>query len=120
MENYILNQNTIAVLKQKNKTIIFDVENIRVINKNIKRVIRDNCLLYGSTSDGRIKSAKNLINSHYKLPIIINSNIILIGLNSIRKDTCLFLVLNKIINYKYINDYLKIKCNGNYIFNYNI
>ena len=44
MKNYLLTSSTIAVLKSDKKTIIIDVDKIRVINKNIKKVIEDNCL----------------------------------------------------------------------------
>ena len=120
MENYIINNKTIAILKNKNKTIIFDVEKTRIINKNIKKVLDYNCNFYGSSLNGRKKCAKNLLNIHYKIPIIIDKNIILIQLNALRSDECLFIVLNKIIDYKYINKKLKILCINSQIFNTNI
>jgi len=58
VENYIINNKTIAILKNNNKTIIYDVDNIRVINKNIKRILDENCSFYGSSLSGRKKSAK--------------------------------------------------------------
>lgn len=116
MKNYIIDENTVAVLKSNHKTIIFDVENIRVINKSINKVLEDNCLLNGSSVMGRKNSAEKLLNIKYKIPIYINKNIILIQLNSLRDNSCLFIVLNKILNFKYINDLLNIMCVDNYIF----
>ena len=120
MENYIINNKTIAILKKNNKTIIFDVEKKRIINKNIKKVLNYNCNFYGSSLNGRKKCAENLLNIHYKIPIIIDKNIILIQLNSLRSEECLFIVMNKIIDYKYINKKLEILCINSQIFNTNI
>ena len=116
MENYIFNKNTIAVLKKKKKTIIIDVDNIRVINKNINKIINNNCLLYGSSLNGRKEYARVILNKTYKLPIFINDNIMLLQINSIRDKNCLFIVLNKFINYKIINNNLLIElANYNYL-----
>ena len=116
MENYIFNKNTIAVLKSKKKTIIIDVDNIRVINKNINKIINNNCLLYGSSLNGRKEYARVILNKTYKLPIFINDNIMLLQINSIRDKNCLFIVLNKFINYKIINNNLLIElANYNYL-----
>ena len=62
MKNYIIDENTVAVLKSNHKTIIFDVENIRVINKSINKVLEDNCLLNGSSVMGRKNSAEKILN----------------------------------------------------------
>lgn len=117
MENYIINNKTIAILKKNNQTIIFDVEKVRIINKNIKKILDYNCNFYGSSLVGRKKSAEKLLNIHYKIPLIIDNNIILLQLNGIKEKECLFIVLNKIIDYKYMNKNLKILCVNNQIFN---
>jgi len=114
VENYIINNKSIAIIKKKGKTIIFDVDKCRVINKNIKVVLDNNCSFYGSSLEGRKKSAKKLLNLHYKAPIVVTNNIILIQLNSIRNEDCIFLVLNKIVDYKVDEKFLKILCINKY------
>lgn len=116
MENYLITKNTVAILKKNNKTIIFDVEKTRVINKNINKVLENNCNFYGSSLTGRKNCAKNILNIHYKVPIIIENNIILLQLNSIKEYECLFIVLNKIVDYKNFEKSLKIICVNNYVF----
>lgn len=118
MENYIINKNTIAILKYENKTIIYDVENIRVINKNILSILNLNCNFYGSSLNGRKKSIKSILNIKYKIPILIDedNNIILIQTNSLRKRNCLLLVVDKIIDYEETNNKLKITCANKHIF----
>ena len=120
MENYIINNKTIAILKNNNNTIIYDVDNIRVINKNIKRILDENCSFYGSSLSGRKKSAKNILNIHYKVPVVVKEDVILLQVNNIRNKECLFLVLNKIVDYKLENQKLKIICINKQVFLINI
>lgn len=116
MENYIINNNTIAVLKKKNYTIIFDVEKNRVINKNINKILENNCNFYGSSLIGRKNSAKKILNISYKIPLFITNNIILLQLNSLKSEESLFIVLNKVIDYNVEDNLLKIKCVENHVF----
>ena len=120
MQNFIISDNTIALIKSGKKTIIIDVNNIKVINKSIKNIISINCLINGSTIEGRKSATKKLLNINYKVPIYIKSNIVLLQLNSIRNKNNMYLCLNKIFSYKYINNKLYLKCMNNYIFIVNI
>ena len=116
MNNYFFNEKTIAILKNGKKTIIIDVDNVRVINKNIKKVIENNCLINGSTLEGRKNAINSLIKVYYKQPILINNDIILIQISSLKNKKCLLIVLNKIFYYENMLKNLKIKCANNYIF----
>ncbi len=111
MDNYIINENTFAVLQKDDKVIIYDVDNYRVINKKIKRLINDNCLIYGSDYLGRKKFAQKILKIKYKVPIIISlsKNIILLQINNLRNEDCLFIVGNKVINYENKEDMLNIQ-----------
>ena len=120
MENYIINNKTVAILKKNNQTIIYNVDNIVVINKKVNKILKDNCLLYGCSMDGRKKSAQRILKKSYKLPLMINDNITLLQLNSLRKNECLFIVLNKIVDYEFNKLKLKIICVNNNIFSTNI
>lgn len=118
MEKYIVNNNTVALLKIDKKTIIFNVDNFFVFNRNIKYILDKNCNYYGSNLIGRINSSKEMLNESYKIPILIDevNNLILIQLTSPRNKVCLYIVVNKIINYKEINDFLEIICVNGIIF----
>ncbi len=122
MENYLITKDTVAILKKDKQTIIYDVENYRVINKNIKTVLNLNCNFYGSTLIGRKKSAENILDIKYKVPIVLDeaSDITLLQLSSLRKDETILLVLNKIVSYHEVFDKLVIKCINNQEFEVNI
>lgn len=122
MKNYIINDQTIAILKQDQNTIVYDVKKTIVINKHIKSILETNCLLHGSSMEGRIKSAKKILNIKYKVPILISEaeNIILLQIDCLRNKECLFIVANKIVDYEIKNNKLTIKCINNQEFIVNI
>lgn len=122
MKNYIISDQTIALLKKENITIIYDVENEQVINKNIRSILENNCLLHGSNMEGRLKSAKKILNIKYKVPLIISEaeNIILLQIDCLRNKECLFIVANKIVDYEINANKLIIKCINNHNFTVNI
>lgn len=112
----LITKNTIAILKIGKKTKIIDVDNIRVINKGIKKFINDNCLLYGSNLKGRLDAIKKNTDIKYIVPIYVKKEIILIPIISFRKDDTMYLVLNKINHYYEKNGVLTVKCNSNKLF----
>ena len=118
MKKYIINNKTIALIKKNKKTIIISVDKIEVFNKSINKILEYNCNYYGSSLKGRKNSAKNILNIKYKVPIIIDekNNIVIIQLNSPRKEVSMYLVTNKIINYEKLSNILKIYCCNNVIF----
>lgn len=112
----LITKNTIAILKIGKKTKIIDVDNIRVINKGIKKLINDNCLLYGSNLKGRLDAIKKNTDIKYIVPIYVKKEIILIPIISFRKDDTMYLVLNKINHYYEKNGVLTVKCKSDKLF----
>ena len=112
MQNYLINENTIALEKIGKKTIVYDKAKIINLDISLKKILDYNCNYYGSSYEGRILSAKKILNIKYKLPIIIeeNKNLILISLSSLRNNNCLLIMVNKILNYEKYNEMLKIEC----------
>ena len=104
----------LAILKSKRKTIIIYVNNYVVINKNIKRVVNDLCILNGSSLEGRVEYSRKKLSKKYKVPIVINNDLILLELSSWRKD-CVLLVADKIKEYKNVGKYLKIRLDNDYL-----
>lgn len=112
MKNYLIDNDTIALLKKRDKTIIYTLDDQKIFNTNYKFILEYNCNYYGSSLDGRKKSAKSILNVKYRVPIIVDElhNIILLQLNSSRDKECLFLVANKILDMEEKNNQLKITC----------
>ncbi len=122
MNNYLITKNTIAVCKKQRKTIIYDEDEIKYLNASFKKVLEFNCSYYGSSLEGRLESAKNILNIKYRVPIIIdaNNNLVFLQLESMRKTECLIINVNKIINYEEVNGKLEITCPNNYVFYSNL
>ncbi len=122
MENYIITNKTIAIAKNDNQTIIYDVDKVRIINKSFKKIINDNCIYYGSTLDGRKKYIEKLLNIKYKVPILISERkkLIFIPINSFRSKESLLINYNKIKNYVEITNKLFLTCINNQEFDLNI
>ena len=122
MNNYLITKATIGLKKINNKTIIYDDNQTKIINKNIKTILEYNCNYYGSSFYGRRKSSQIILDKKYKVPIMLEekNNLVLIFINSIRKKECMILNVNKIINFFEENNQLKIICWNNYIFKENI
>lgn len=104
MKDYIINQKTLAIIKENTLTRIIEVDNSLVINKNILKIIDSSCRYYGSSYKGRIEGSKNILKNKYKLPILINDNLLFFPLNDNINNNLLFL------NYKMLQNYQK---NGN-------
>lgn len=104
MNNYIINNETIAIIPyEKKKSMIFEVNKKLVINKSPNSIIKNNCLLYGSSILGRLKGTEKLTGYTYKAPIIIKENELLIFFptNSPRVKTCSWLSVKYIEEYYY-------------------
>lgn len=115
MLNYKITKNTVAILKQKRQTKIFDVNNSQVFNIGIKSLLEKNCNYYDTSLNLIKKRVKSILNIQYKVPIIIGDNI-LIQLNSLKCEDAIFLMLDKIIDYQYYNNILHIYCVNNNVF----
>ena len=103
MKNYIINEETIAVIPINRKsTKIIEKNRILIENINSMKIIKKSCEYYGNTYIGRREGSKILINIKYKAPIIIeeSKNIIFFPLNSPRLEECIWISLKNIISYK--------------------
>lgn len=98
--SYIITPKTLLLESKNNKTKIYEENETFIINENITDIINYNCLLNGSTLEGRQKASAFLLGNRYKPPIILNINTILIPTHSITNNSCIWLVLNNIRNYK--------------------
>lgn len=110
--DYIINKNTNFILFDGNNTCIYEINNNLLFKGNvINDILNESCIYYGSTLKGRIVSCKKIINSYYKVPIIISE-----------KNNLLFFYVNanNIIywfNFLNIKEYYKYNNNLMVVFN---
>lgn len=104
MKEYEINEETMAIIPINYcQTLVKEYENEYVVEKNAYEIMEDSCEYYGSTYKGRLTAAKKMLNSSYKLPIIIeeSENIIFFPTKSSLLEDCCW------INYNFIKKYEK-------------
>ena len=71
--DYIINKNTYYLMYDNDKTVINELSTELVIpGNNLKDILENSCEYYGSSLQGRIVGARNLIKSRYKIPIMVS------------------------------------------------
>ena len=79
MENYEINEDTLAVLGiDEFNTLIIEKDKEYQIPKKAYEVMEENCQYYGSSYSGRNQAAKTMLDCSYKLPILIEESSMLI------------------------------------------
>ena len=107
--NYIINTRTNYIMYDGKKTIINE-NGIDHFYKGdyIENILENSCIYYGSTLQGRMKAIRSLINSRYKLPLLISerNNIILFNIKN--KKELIWFNFNQIKDYSKLGGYLSI------------
>ena len=104
MENYEINEETLAIIPSKNKSIVYEKYDKFVVNKPVNKIMEESCEYFGSSLSGRQKGTTKLIGVSHKAPIIVEETkeIIFFPTTSPRLTNCSWISLN---NYK--NHYRK-------------
>lgn len=103
MKEYEINKNTIALIYKDNKTIVYELGSIFIVDKLPNEIIKYSCEYFGSSFKGRILGTKKMTGITHKSPIIIEESqeIIFFPISSPRLYDCSW------INNKYIKKYIK-------------
>ena len=103
MDNYEINDNTIALIFNNFKTLVYEKNKSFLVNKLPNEIIKYSCEYFGSSFKGRVDGTKYLTGLTHKPPIIIEESreIIFFPLSSPRLNTCSW------IRNKYIYSYNK-------------
>lgn len=120
---YEINSFTLAILPiNENQTKIIEKDKIFIINKKCMEIINHSCRYYGSSYIGRVEGSKYILESSYKIPIIIDEtrNIVFFPTTSPRLNNCWWISLNNVEKFEEINKLSKIYFIGNKTINLNI
>lgn len=72
LNNYEISSDTYAIIAVNDKlTKIIEKENELYIEKSSLEIIKENCIFYGSSFNGRYECSKSIFKSSYKLPIVV-------------------------------------------------
>ena len=107
MKDYEINEQTMAIIPiSYNQSLIKEIDNEYIIDKSAYKIMEDSCNYYGSSYIGRLNAAKKMLDSDYKVPILVEDSeyIVFFPTKSSLLDDCCW------INYNFIKKYNK---NGN-------
>jgi competence protein ComK len=107
MENYEINDETLAIIaKNNNSSLIYEDNENFIIKEVPNEIMEESCEYFGSTFTGRQIGTTKLIGITHKVPIIIEESkgIIFFPTASPRLDNCSWLSLNNIKSIKKLNN----------------
>lgn len=106
MDEYEINEDTLALISLDDKTKVFEKDKTFTVSKQTNLIMEDSCAYFGSSLSGRQKGTQNLIGVSYKAPIIVeeSKNIIFFPTNSPRQKKCNWISLNNLERYYSKND----------------
>lgn len=103
---YTISDKTCAIVPiNKEKTKVYELDDIIEINENAFDIVNRSCLKYGSSYVGRAASTKYAIGYSHKAPICINqhNNVIFFPTKSPRLKDCAWISYNNIYIYSRLN-----------------
>ena len=102
MENYEVNEDTLAIIPKNNKTIVYENHANYIINEECDKVMEDSCKYFGSTLQGRSEGSRDLLKTNYKVPILVEetSEMIFFPTTSPRLKDCAWISLKNIKSYE--------------------
>ena len=107
MLDYEINNNTIALIYNDNKTIVYEKNNRFILDDVLpNKIIKYSCEYFGSSYDGRVRGTNKLTGITHKVPIIIeeSNEIIFFPTTSSRLNECSWIRNKYIKNYKKLPD----------------
>ncbi len=107
MNSYIINSNTLAIIYENEKSKIYENDRVFFINTLPTNIIKDSCLYYGSSLEGRMKSCKSMLGISYKCPVVINEFLgnIFFPTSCASDKNCSWINYNNILNYYMCDKY---------------
>ena len=107
LKTYEINEDTYAIVpKNKEKTYVYEKSGTYLINESADQIMEDSCEYFGSTFNGRKEGSARVLNSNYKVPIIIedSESIIFFPTESPRLVSCSWISLKNIDYYQRYED----------------
>lgn len=102
MKNYEINNNTMALIFNNYKTIIYEKNCRYIVDDLPNKIIKRSCEFFGSSYKGRVEGTKFLMGINYKSPLIIeeSNEIIFFPTASPRINECSWIRNKYILNYR--------------------
>lgn len=102
LDDYEINSETLIVEPIDSATsIVYEIEDEFVVKKSCFSILKDSCLFFGSSFDGRVESTKTFLACKMKVPIVIeeSKNMIFFPTNSIKNVRCIWISYKNLLKY---------------------
>jgi len=106
MNEYEINDNTIALIYDEEKTVVYEKDRSFIVDNLPNKIIKNSCEYFGSSYKGRLEGTKKMTGITHKSPIIIEESkeIIFFPLISPRLNNCSWVRNKYILDYYKVND----------------
>lgn len=108
LSEYEINAETLLIIPYgKNKSKVYEFNEEFIVNLESLEIIKNSCLYFGCTYDGRRESVKNIIGVDMKVPILVEEsrNIIFFPTNSCINKNSIWISFQNLVKYDKINDF---------------
>lgn len=102
LSDYEINSQTLVIVpKDRNTTYVYEIEDEFLVHKSCFSIIKDSCLFFGSSYEGRIEGTKSMLGCKMKLPIIIEeaNNLIFFPTASVKNMNCVWISYKNLLKY---------------------
>lgn len=109
---YEINDDTVALIPiDSSNTRVIELEKEYIIPQSAFNIMEENCEYYGSTYEGRVKSAKKILNFAYKIPIIVEETerIIFFPTKSTSDNTCCWVNFNFVTTREKLGKHINVR-----------
>lgn len=108
IENYFINYETLLILPYgSKKSKVYELDEVFIVNTDVVTIVKNSCLYFGSSLEGRKEGTKSLLNCEIKVPIIIedSKNLIMFPTSSYKSNRNVWISYNNLLKYsKYDGD----------------
>lgn len=108
MKDYEINAETLILIPMHNrKTKVVEINDSFIVNNSTLNIIKDSCMFFGCSYEGRKDAVKNLIGVDMKVPILLEEsrNIIFFPTASCVKRNSIWISYQNLLKYIKFNDF---------------
>lgn len=108
MNNYIINSETLLIIPYgKGKSKILEGNSSFIVNETSGNILKNSCLFYGCSIQGRRDAVKQILNVDMKVPIILENtkNLIFFPVSDCVKKNSIWIAYQNLLKYSKFNEF---------------
>ena len=108
MNNYVINVETLLIVPYgREKSKIFENDRTFIINETTGNILKNSCLFFGSSIEGRREAVKHILDVDMKVPIIVENirDIIFFPVSNCIKKNSTWISYQNLLKYSKFNEF---------------